>query len=529
MATDGKHPRFPTQHGARLTYRRDLRRLCAVAAFLLFSHGCKVGPEPVAPAPPPIDDAYLAEPPANSPEVPDLSWWMRFDDPVLSDLIRISMENNYDLELAAWRVLESRAQQRVVRGGLFPQMNGDGSYGFRRTSGNANQFVPSESLLKGFDFYSAGIDASWEIDLFGKLRRALEASRFDLRASKAEYGSIMITMLGDVAANYVNVRVMQERIRLAEENLRLQQQTLSVVRQRLQAGLAEPLDEAQSATIVHNTSALIPPLREELRIAQNRLAILLGITPAAVRRMCGDPRPIPDPPELPHVGVPADLLRRRPDVVRREAEVLAAAARIGVATADLYPQLTLVGTISADTRLASSWFEPASIAHNVGPQFSWQLLNFGRVRGRIDVQEARFRQAVAAYRASVLTAVVDVENSLVGFVSERQRADQLRRSVRTATDAVRLSQTQYERGLATFVNVLDAQRQRLVSQDAFARSRGRVVLNMIRLYKAIGGGWSESLLRTPLPCWLPDSQPNALEVVEPAPIEERAEGNGGSS
>lgn len=499
-------------------------RVASLSCLLLL--GCKVGPEPVPPSPPPMDESYLNRSAARSSEIPDLSWWTRFDDPVLTALMRTAMENNYDLESAGWRILESRAQQRVVRGGLFPRVNGDGSYDFRRTSGNASQFVPSESLLKGFDFYSAGIDASWEIDLFGKLRRALEASRSEVRASSSEYGWVMITLLGDVAANYVNVRVLQERIQLAEGNLRLQQRTLAVVRQRRQAGLAEPLDEAQSATIVHNTAALIPPLKEELRVAQNRLSILLGLTPAAVRELCDDPRPIPESPDLPDIGVPADLLRRRPDVVRREAEVLAAAARIGVATADLYPQLTLVGTISADTRLASSWFEPASIAHNFGPRFSWQLLNFGRVRGQIDVQQARFQQAVAAYRSSVLTAVVDVENSLIGYELERQRAEHLRGAVQTSTDAVRLSRIQYDRGLATFVNVLDAQRQRLVTQDALARSRGRVVLNAVRLYKALGGGWDVSMLRAPPSHWLPCGHADALEIIQPAPIEEQAKGDG---
>ena len=467
-----------------------------------------------------MDERYLGEDEdLLGHTLPHACWWVTFEDPVLDDLIAYALSQNLDLREAALRIREARAQRVVVRGGLFPQLSGDTSYDYRRISANANRFVASTPLLDSFDFYSAGFDATWEIDLFGKLRRALEASNADIDRSVEAYGAIRVTMLAEIAINYVNFRVLEERIRLAEENLKLQDETLGIVERRLKAGLAPPLDRAQAATIRHNTAALLQPLREQRRVTRNRIAVLLGTSPGMAAELCREPRPIPQPASVFSTGVPADLLRHRPDIREAEREVAAAAARIGVVTAELYPQLSLTGSINVDSRLATNWFAPGSITHAVGPRFSWNLLNFGRVRGNIAVQEARFDQAVARYRNRVLQGVVEVENALAGYRRERERVVHLEHAAAAAADAVRISRMQYDRGISSFVNVLDAQRQLVVAQDQLAQSRGRVVVNLIKLYKALGGGWVDGIAGSTSP-----SHANAVEELQRAKVEQLPEG-----
>ena len=493
--------------------------LTATSILFLASLGCKVGPDYAPPASPPMDETYLESRDLDgSAPLPHSYWWVTFEDPVLDDMMAYALSQNLDIREAAWRIAEARSQRRVVRGELLPQVFGNASYDYRRISANANQFVSSTPLLQGFDFYSAGFDATWEIDLFGKLRRGLEASDADIGERSERYAAVRVSLTGEIGANYVNLRVLQERIRFAEENLKVQQRTLRIVDDRIKAGLAGPLDRAQAATVMHNTASLLPPLREQQRITQNRLAVLLGTSPAMAAEFSRGPRSIPQPASLFGAGVPADLLRHRPDIRAAERDVAAAAARIGVATADLYPQLTLTGSINVDTRMANNWFTPASIAHAVGPQFSWNILNFGRIRGNIAVQEARLQQAIARFQQRVLQGVVEVENSLTGYHEARQRVIHLTRAVESAEDALRISRMQYDRGITPFVNVLDAQRQLLIAQDQLVQARGRVIVNLIKLYKALGGGAVE-----PQSAPLPAGRPDAVEELQAPQVDEFTE------
>lgn len=337
--------------------------------------------------------------------------------------------------------------------------------------------------------FSTGFDATWEIDIFGKIRRSLEAADADIGVQEEDYRDILVTLFGDVARNYVTIRVLQERLEIARANLASQKQTLKIVRRRHQAGLVGRLDLAQAESNVHTTASTIPPLREDLQIALNRISILLGETPVPDLEVSLGDASLPIKPDLLALGVPADLIRRRPDLRRAEREVAASSARIGVAVADLYPQFTLTGTISVDSRNVSSLFEPASLAHGVGPGFRWDVLNFGRVLNNIRLQEARYQEAVVNYQQTVLLAVEEVENSLVSYHRSVERVTTLVQATRAAREVVQLSRTQYDRGLIAFQTLLDAERQQLRNEERLAIARGAVLTSLIRAFKALGGGW----------------------------------------
>jgi NodT family efflux transporter outer membrane factor (OMF) lipoprotein len=416
-------------------------------------------------------------------------WWRYFNDPVLDGLIGVSWQQNLDLRAAGFRIAQARALRGVVRGGLFPQTDAVGSYNYRRTSSNANQFVTRDSLSESFDLFSAGFDATWEIDIFGKIRRSLEAADADIGVQVEDYRDVLVTLLADVAFNYVTVRVLQEQLEIARANLAAQRQTLDLVRRRHEAGLVGRLDVAQAESNAHTTASTIPPLEEELQVALNRLSILLGQPPARDLAAWIGKGPLPADPGLLALGVPADLVRRRPDIRRAENEVAASSARIGVAVADLYPQLTIGGTITVDSRSFSSLFEPASLAHSVGPAFRWDVLNFGRVRNNIWLERARHNEALVNYQSAVLLAVEEVENGLVGYQRSLERVASLTSAAHAAREAVRLGRTQYDRGLINFQTLLDSERQRLQSEEQLAITRGAVLTSLIRTFKALGGGW----------------------------------------
>lgn len=465
--------------------------LCGVGLLVsVLQTGCTVGPNFLKPAVPGLNAEYISsEDDITYDEEQLTTWWTHFEDPVLDALIREACQQNLDLQEAYTRIVEARAQIGVSRSSLFPQIANDGSYSYRRTSPNASQFVSVDSLSEGFDFYSGGFDTTWEIDLFGKIRRSIEASIADYKAEWNEVCIVKITLLADIATNYTNLRVIDERLRIAHQNLQSQQQTLAIVMDRLQSGLVSELDKARAESNVFFTSATIPTLHQERQVALNRISVLLGNTPSLELSGLLGHAPIPKTPPTLAVGVPVDLVWRRPDVRQAECEVAAASARIGVAMADRYPQFTIRGDFAVDTRDLANWFTSQSIMHSVGPSFRWNILNFGRVLNNIEISNARYQGAVLRFRNTVLQAVEEVENGLRGFHTEVERSAELRKAVDATTTAARLSRTQYQSGLVDFQTVLDADRQRLTAQEQFVVSRGAAVLNVIKTYKALGGGW----------------------------------------
>lgn len=462
---------------------------------LSVSAGCRVGPDYRPPSPPCLQAAYRL---ADGDGVPiadaDLTyWWTVFEDPLLHDLIIEAGHQNYDLWQAYYRIQEARAQWRIVRGGLLPQVENVDSYEFRQNSANANQFVPLGNANRGFNLLSAGLEASWEIDVFGRIRRSLEASTYNIGAQDAAHRDVKVILLGDIAATYTTIRTLQRRLEIAQDNLELQQETLSRVTRRVEAGLARPLDQHLAESNVHLTGATIPQLRFLLEASINRLAVLIGTAPSQdlVDRL-GE-GPIPASPFPVHPGFPGELLRRRPDIRQTEQQVAAANARIGSAIADYYPQFTITGDVSVDSRTLSSLFTSSSLAYTVGPSARWNLLNFGRISGNVDLQRARFQEAVAAYRQSILLAVEEVENGLASYREEVARRASLAEAVKALSKAVTLSQSEYQSGLVQFQTVLDAERQLLLAQGNLADAEGAVTLSVIQIFKALGGGWDADL------------------------------------
>lgn len=500
-------------HGGRLQVA-----LWASLGALFTLAGCKVGPNFVRPAAPWLEHVYHDAAPAEPAVEPELTfWWTQFNDPTLNGLVDQAACQNLTLREAYFRVVESRALLTVARGDLFPEVFGTAGYSRRQTSLNANQFIIPPTLRNSFDLFSAGFDSGWEIDLWGKLRRTVEGAENDLAASEAARRDVLVTLLGDVGTTYIEFRVVQQRLNIAHANLARQSRTADFVRDRFQAGLVSELDVAQAEENLHSTAASIPPLNQQLHLAAHRLSVLLGETPSMDLIARLGVAPVPASPAAVAVGVPADLLRRRPDVRQAEFQVAAQNARIGVATAELYPQLSLRGTITADSRNINTWFSPDSLAYNLGPQFRWDILNFGRLRGGIRVQEARYQQVVARYRQTVLLAVEEVENALISHRTSDERRAELNLATRAAATATELSESQYQQGLVIFQVVLDSQRRVLELQEQIVISEGEMSINAVRAFKAAGGGWDAQFsCCAPQNARLPATTP--VEII-PAPTE----------
>jgi NodT family efflux transporter outer membrane factor (OMF) lipoprotein len=458
--------------------------------------GCAVGTDYVAPeiAMPPAWHAELAGGATSEQMDPQTlaSWWTMLNDPILTSLIDRAVRGNLDLKKAQARVREARGRRGINQAHLFPTLNATGSATYSRGSGSVSTAQGSYAI-SAQDSYSIGLDASWEVDVFGGVRRSVEAATADLQASGEDLRNVLVSLLGEVALNYIEARTFQARLAVAEANLAAQTETYELTAVRVEAGLTTALDVEQATYNLESTRSQIPTLQSGLEEAKNRLAILLGEHPGAVHTELAARQPLPVPPLEVAVGVPADLLRRRPDVRHAERKLAAQTAQIGVVTAELYPKFSLVGSIGLNALDLTNLFSAASRAYSIGPTVSWRLFDAGAIRKNIEVQSALQDQALIQYEATVLTALEEVENALVAFVEEQRRREALRDAARAAERALALAQAQYGAGMVDFRSVLDAQRSLLSLQDQLAQSEGTVTSNVVRLYKALGGGW------TPLP------------------------------
>jgi NodT family efflux transporter outer membrane factor (OMF) lipoprotein len=427
-------------------------------------------------------------------------WWARLGDPTLDSLVERAVAGNLTLREARARVVEARAQRRVVGADRYPTVDAAGSY--TRSRGSENVLLGGSGFGAGGvgapvvalpgaerDLYQAGFDASWEIDVFGGTRRAVEAADADTEAAVAGLHDAMVTLLAEVARNYVEVRSLQERVRIAQENARAQAETAGLSRAKSEAGLTSELDPVRAEAQLAATRAQIPALEAQLRQAEHRLAVLLGARPGSLGAELEAAAPVPPIPERVAVGIPSDLLRRRPDIRRAERELAAATARIGVATADLFPRFSLTGSFGLQSTKVASLADGDSRFWAIGPAVRWPVLSGGRIRGNIQVQGALEEQALARYEGAVLTALEDVENALVNYSREQARRDSLAQGVASARTALGLATELNARGLTDFLSVLDAQRQLFALEDQLAQSEGVVTANVIALYKALGGGW----------------------------------------
>ncbi len=413
------------------------------------------------------------------------SWWIALGDPQLNSLIERATAQNLDIRIAAARINESRALLGIAAGERFPDVDGSGSASRQQLSqGSSGAPVGGPQNAT-----AVGIGATWELDLWGRVSRTIEVAAASYEASIENYRDVQVVLYADIGSNYVELRKLQQRLRYARENIEAQRKTLDIVAARYKAELAPKLDLRQAELNHASTEASIPRLEIAILQTINRLSVLLGQAPGALRAKL---MPIGDIPALPQalaVGIPADLARRRPDVRRAERNLAAQTASIGVATSALYPNFFISGDFGYAT-VGGELVATNNETWGVAGLFSWNLFDGGRVRNAIRVQEARTEQLLAAYEQTVLRSLQDVEDSLIGFAEERKRVDSLVRAEAASLDAVTLVNELYKRGLTDFQNVLDTERTLFVQQDELAQSRGDVALNLISIYRALGGGWS---------------------------------------
>jgi multidrug efflux system outer membrane protein len=469
-----------------------IKSISGVLLGLLLFSGCVVGPNyqrPAAPAPAQWNEP-LSGGETNSPAFV-AAWWKNFNDPELDSLIDRAVQSNLDLKIAVARLGESRAQYRIAAADLWPTLDTSGSYQRQRQS--QHQPIISAFNLPSDVFenniYQAGFDASWEIDVFGGARRATESARAEVAAAEFSRRDALVTLLGEVARNYVEARGYQRRLAIARQNIAAQEQARAITQRRFTNGLSSNLDVQQASTLVETTRADIPTLETLLQASIHRLSVLLGQPPGALQDELSAVAPIPAaPPEVP-VGLPSDLLLRRPDVERAERLLASATAQIGVARADLFPKFSLTGSAGLQSVSVSDWFTAGSRFWSVGPTVQWNIFDAGRIRANIKVQNARQKAALANYEKTVLTSFEDVENALTAYAKEQVRRKSLEAAVGTSQQSLRLANQLYANGLENFINVLDSERSLYQAQDELVQSDRAVSADLISLYKALGGGW----------------------------------------
>jgi NodT family efflux transporter outer membrane factor (OMF) lipoprotein len=425
-------------------------------------------------------------------------WWTAFGDPTLNGLIAEASEQNLTLKMAGARILEARALAGIAGGNLYPQQQeATGQYTRNAMSANTYPFSTLRNIFTlptyYYDNWSAGFDAAWELDFWGRFRRGIESADARLDAQVEGYDNVLVLLQAEVATNYIQMRSAEERLALAQKNVDLQKETLRIITLREQQGLVTELDVQQATAILGATEALIPVLRNAHRRAQNRLCILTGMPPYRLAQAIPSPGTIPQPPQEVVMGIPAELLRRRPDVRQAERGAAAQSARIGIAEAEFYPHIAITGTIGVASENLGHLFEPTSLQASIGPGFRWNILNYSRIKNNVNAEEARFQQAVINYRNVVLSANEEVENGIIGYLTEQDRSRALDMSARADARSVDIALQQYERGLISYQPLLDSQRALVAQQDTLTESRGLVAANLVAVYKALGGGWQARL------------------------------------
>jgi NodT family efflux transporter outer membrane factor (OMF) lipoprotein len=472
----------------------NLYRLCLVLlVFATLIAGCvMVGPDyrqpPVTISPNwlEVDDQRVKTGAADHRD-----WWKVFNDPILDRLIDTAYRENLSLQVAGVRVLEARAQLGIVIGELYPQA--------QQAFGSVQKFRLSEtsSQSTGIFAYSQsqiGLSASWELDFWGKFRRAIEFADASLLAAAADYDNTLVSLTADAANSYISIRTLEKRLDIARRNVDIQKESLRIAQVRFEGGTTSQRDVEQAKTLLGSTQATIPTLEIQLRQAKNALSVLLGMPPSHLTDLLAGSSDIPAPPLQVAVGIPADLLRRRPDIRSAELQAAAQSAEIGVAKADLYPAFSLTGQfgfLATDVGKFSlgDMFQWRSRTGNIGPTVQWNVLNYGQITNQVRVQDARFQELLIQYQNAVLTAQREVEDNLIAFLKSEERAQFLGESTAAALRSLDLAILQYRQGITDFTTVLTAQQSLLTEQDSLASTLGDISLNLVGVYRALGGGW----------------------------------------
>ena len=469
--------------------------ICVSTLIVLFCSSCvKVGPDFVRPESP-VTSAWLESGDARLQDGPsqDREWWHVFNDPVLDGLIDRAYEENLTLRIAGLRVLEARAQLGIATGRFFPQtQEAFGSVQQTRSSEKSQAGLLNNSLTTGQDQF--GLSASWELDFWGKFRRNIESAHAALQATVADYDAALVSLTADVANTYIAIRTTEKRIEIAEENVRTQQEGLRLAEARFNGGTVTRLDFEQAKTALKETQSLVPALQGQLRQAKNALCTLLGIPPNDLTTVITGPPAIPVPPTMVAVGIPADLLTRRPDVRSAQYQAASQSARIGVAKADLFPSLSLNGAFGFLSTDISDFalkdvFRWGSRYYVAGISGQWNLFNYGRIKNAVRVEDARFQEALVTYENAVLKAQQEVENGLVAYLRAQEQGAFLAESAAAAQLSLNIARAQYKEGARDFTAVVIAQQALLHEQDSLTITLGAVSAGLVAVYRALGGGW----------------------------------------
>jgi NodT family efflux transporter outer membrane factor (OMF) lipoprotein len=463
------------------------KRSILFVSFFIFIYGCvKVGPDYKQPDYKVQDSWNNVDDPALVPTKSEIiNWWEVFNDPLLSKYINQASESNLDLKIAIARVNEAKARLGVVTGGRYPVVGVGGEI----LNGEMSENVYGPGSGKNQTYYSGSFDAAWEIDLFGKISRSVESAAAEYQATEEDRNDVMISLYAEIANTYITIRTLQSKIKTVQNNIKVQQQAYDLAKARFDSGITSELDVSQAERLLANSYSQIPPLKIELNKAINTMALLLGKQPGALSEELLQDQPIPVPPETVATGVPADILRQRPDIRSAERRLAAQTARIGVAKADLYPSFSLVGSIGYQSFDAGDFFSPESFFFSIGPTVRWNFFQGGRVREQIKVEDARTEQLLLTYEKTILGALNEAENAFTSFIQQRVQYKYLIKSVEASRKSVKIATHLYGQGLTNFQNVLDAQRELINSENNMVDAQGKASANLVRLYKALGGGW----------------------------------------
>ncbi len=474
-------------------------------------NGFKVGPNYSQP-PAPVAEGWIESKDPNVQNRYLHDWWRVFNDPTLNALIDKAVDQNLNLRVAGTRVLQARAQQAITVGNFFPQtQQAIGQYSRVGLSENAfnnpSAFtglspvpVPPGSPVGNFyPDMSAGFNLSWELDFWGRFRRAIESSNATMDSSVDNYDAVLVTLLADVATNYVQYRIAQQRIKIARANIQTQEKLVALLTQQEKVGTSTRLDVEQLLTLLEQTRSTIPFLQIAQGQANDTLCILLGIPPRDLEPELGPgleldtvdfkAELVPTIPTWVAVGIPADLLRQRPDVRSAERQVAAQSAQIGVAEADLYPAIFINGTIGYDAQNISQMFESRSFMGTITPNFKWNILNYGRITNNVRLQQAKTQELIDTYQNQVLTAAQQVQTALRGFLRSRQQAEDLARSTKAAVSATRIQEKNFVDLKADVNRLFILENTQVQQQDNLVVAQGNIALNLINVYRSLGGGW----------------------------------------
>ena len=475
--------------GIRVNMRFKRVMMPALWIFLIAFGGCAIGPDfkdPESPYGEKWGDAPKTSQLVASETAETEQWWQSFKDPVLDDLIGRADQENLTLKMAGFRVLEARALRGVAVGNLFPQSQFlEGGVSRVNLSTEAANVFPVEN----FNDYGVGFDALWELDVWGRFRRGVEAADATLYATVMTFHDVWVSMTAEIALAYFDLCAYDQRIELLKHNIEIQKQTLRLVNARYRHGATTELDVKQSEAELSNIESFLPLLETGRQTSKNRLCVLLGLGPGKLNEMLAQRGTIPVPPENVTVGIPADLLTRRADIRQAAFSAKAQCARIGVEKSEFLPHIFLYGSVGFEAANAGDLFTSGGFTGMIGPSFRWNILNYGRIQNRVKAQDARFQQALTNYRLTAIRALNEVNNAMTAYVNTQDQVTWLSASVSATRKSLKLATLQYEHGLIDFQRVLDSQSFLVRQQDNLASARRNVAQNLVRLYKALGGGW----------------------------------------